>query len=157
MSYSGFQKYWNYESRPEIGKDLNIPELKNYYKTNKENLRGENHFYSKLSNDEVISIRNKYWVDGMKMKDIWQSYKNKYSLSGFRKIVLGKTYTNISMPERTSRCKKKKDWLSKEQVLFIREQYTNGYSVMEIIRNWFPNSGEHTISQIVHKRTYTNY
>ena len=157
LSFSGFQKYWNYESRPEIGKEYNTQELSYYYRTDKKSLRGENHFYSKLTNDEVILIRNQYWVEGIKMKDIWQSYKDKYSLSGFRKIVLGQTYTNIPMPERTEKCKKKKDWLSKDQVLFIREQYSKGYKVMQIIKEWFPSLGENIVSNIVHNKTYTNY
>lgn len=157
LSYSGFQKYWNYESRPEVGKNLDVPELRDYYKTNKENLKGENHFYSKLTNNEVIRIRDAYWVDGIKMKDIWQSYKDKYSLSGFRKVVLGSTYTNIPMPEKTFKCKKKKDWLSKDQVLFIKEQYAKGYTIMQIVRKWFPDREEHTISNIVHNKTYTDY
>lgn len=157
LSYSGFQKYWNYDSRPEIGEHLNTPELKLYYRKDKEKIKGENHFNSKLSNEEVIKARNEYWVKGIKMKDIWQNYKDKYSLSGFRKIILGQTYSNIPIPERSHKCKKRKDWLNKEQVLFIRKQYAKGYSIMQIIRKWFPDSGEHSISNIVHNKTYTNY
>lgn len=64
------------------------------------------------------------------MKEIWEDFKNLYSLSGFRKIILGKTYINVPMPQKTALCKKKKDWLTKEQVLFIRQKYKEGYKVM---------------------------
>lgn len=68
------------------------------------------------------------------MKEIYKAFKDLYSLSGFRKIVLGYTYTNVPMPKRSTKCKKKQDLLSKETVLDIRAKYKNGTTVMEIIR-----------------------
>ena len=51
VSYSGFEKYWNYESRPEVGKEFDSEDLHTFYKLNKNQLRGQNHFLSKLSDD----------------------------------------------------------------------------------------------------------
>jgi hypothetical protein len=79
-----------------------------------------------------------------------------YSLSGFRKIVLGQTFTNVPIPNKSSLCKKKEN-LTKEEVLFIRQKYSEGFKVMEIIRQWFPNKSESSISLIVHNKRYTNY
>lgn len=157
LSYSGFQKYWNYESRPEIGKDLDSEELHSFYKLNKSHLRGQNHFFSKLSNDQVIDIRNKYWVEGIKMEDIWKSYENLYSLSGFKKIILGVTYTNIPMPIRTNLCKKKKDWFTKDQVLFIRKLAEDGMLPSEINKCYFPNNGLNSILNVIKRKTYKTY
>lgn len=156
LSFSGFQKYWNYETRTEIASELNTKELSAFYKLDKRNCIGESHGNSKLSNNEVVDIRNKYWVEGIKMKDIWKPYKELYSLSGFRKIVLGQTFTNVPMPNKSSLCKKKEN-LTKEEVLFIRQKYNEGFKVMEIIRQWFPNKSESSISLIVHNKRYTNY
>lgn len=156
LSFSGFQKYWNYETREEIAKELNTKDLSKFYKSDRRSCIGETHKNSKLSNDEVVIIRNKYWIEGIKMKDIWESYKELYSLSGFRKIVLGHTFTNVPMPNKTSLCKKK-ELCTKEEVLFIRQKYSEGFKVMEIIRQWFPTKSESCISLIVHNKRYTNY
>ena len=155
LSYSGFEKCWNYESRANIAPEWNTQELADFYKLDKRGCIGESHGNSKLSNDEVVEVRNKYWVEGIKMTDIWEPYKKLYSLSGFRKIVLGKTYTNISMPKRTSKCKKKRI-ITDNETSFIRQKYNEGYKVMEIIRNWFPDISEASVSLIVHNKRHTN-
>lgn len=153
LSYSGFEKCWNYDTRPEIAPELNTPELTNFYRTDKRSCIGESHGNSKLTNDQVVEIRDKYWVQGIKMKDIWNDYKNFYSLSGFRKVVLGNTYINVPMPTKSSLCKKP-NRLTDEEVKFIRNKYQEGFKVMEIIRQWFPHVGEPTISNIVHYKSY---
>ena len=155
LSYSGFEKCWNYDSRADVASEWNTQELANFYRFDKRDCVGESHGNSKLSNDEVIEIRNKYWVEGIKMKDIWESYKELYSLSGFRKVVLGNTYINVPMPKRTSKCQKKKI-LTKEEVSFMRQKYSEGFKVMEIIRKWFPTISEPTVSAIVHNKRRTN-
>lgn len=157
MSYSGFQKIWLYESRPEIASELNTQELRDFYSTDKRAMKGENHFLSKLTTEEVIKVRNQYWVEGLEMKEIYENYKDKYSLSGFKKIVLGNTYTDVPMPEKSNKCKKKKDKLTKEQVLFIREKYDSGVKIMEIIKNWFPDYKEPSIYLIATRQRYKNW
>lgn len=157
ITYSGFEKYWNYESRPEVGNEFNTKELKQFYKTFKENIKGENHVHSKLTNEQVLYLRMSYFQDGIKIKVLWENFKNLYSLSGFRKIILGKTYTNVPMPNKTEMCAKKQEWLTKEEVLFIRQKYDSGMKVMEILRKWFPNKGENTILNAAKRKTYTNY
>ena len=157
MSYSGFQKIWLYESRPEIASELNTQELRDFYSIDKRTVKGEKHFLSKLTTEEVIKVRNQYWVEGLEMKEIYENYKDKYSLSGFRKIVLGNTYTDIPMPEKSNKCKKKKDKLTKEQVLFIREKYDSGVKIMEIIKNWFPDYKEPSIYLIATRQRYKNW
>ena len=48
------------------------------------------------------------------MKEVYENYKDRYYLSGFRKIVLGNTYKDVQMPKKSDKCKKKKDKLTKE-------------------------------------------
>lgn len=157
ISYSGFQKIWLYESRPDIASELNTQELRDFYSIDKRSIQGENHFLSKLTTEEVIKVRNQYWVDGLEMKEIYENYKDKYSLSGFRKIVLGNTYKDVPMPEKSNKCKKKKDKLTKEQVLFIREKYDSGIKIMEIIKNWFPDYKEPSMYLIATRQRYKNW
>lgn len=153
MSYSGFQKDWNYETRPDIASQWNTKELSHYYKTDKRYCVGEKSIHSKLPDDVVIKIRDAYWVKGIKMKDIWNEYKNLYSLSGFRKIVLGKTYTNVPMPQKSELCKKPIR-LTTLEILDIRNKYQNGYKVMQIIKNFYPKLSESVVSQIVNNKRH---
>lgn len=157
LSYSGFEKYWNFETRQNVGEEYNTEDLKLFYRKNKENIKGQKHWYSKLTDEQVLKLREYYFQNGVKMKKIWEPFKNLYSLSGIRKIVLGDTYTNVPMPNKTEKCAKRKERLSKENVLFIREKYDSGYKVMEILKKWFPNCGENTILNVAKRKTYTNY
>ena len=157
VSYSGFEKYWNYESRPEVGKEFDSEDLHTFYKLNKNQLRGQNHFLSKLSDDQVLEARTKYWVEGIKMKDVWKNYKDLYSLSGFRKIILGRTFTNVPMPQKTSLCKKKKDWFNKEQVLLIKRLSKEGNTPSAIRKEYFPEAGLNSILNIIKGKTYKTY
>lgn len=153
ISYSGFQKDWNYETRQDIASQWNTEKLSHYYKTDKGYCIGEKSVHSKLSNDEVIKIRDAYWVKGIKMKDIWNNYKSLYSLSGFRKIVLGKTYTNTPMPQKSELCKKPIR-LTTLEILDIRDKYQKGYKIMQIINNFYPKISESVVSQIVHNKRH---
>lgn len=157
LSYGGFSKLWNFETREDIGSELNTEELRLFYKSDHRQTCGENHGNSKLTDDEVIKIREQYYVEGKTTKEIYENYKDKYSLSGFRKIIMGKSYMHLPIPSKSKKCKKRKDPLSKEQVLFIREKYKEGYKIMEIIRNWFPDYSQSSINLIVHNKRYTNY
>lgn len=156
-SYSGFSKIWNFESRSEIGAELNLEELHDFYRRDKRMMTGDKHFLSKITDDQVVAARDRYWVQGETMKQIYNDFKDLYSLSGFRKIILGHTFTNVPMPIRSGKCKKKKEPIKKVDVQNIRSLYKNGMSVMNIIRNYYPELAESVVSQIVHYKSYRNY
>lgn len=157
IAVGGFQKIWDYNVRKDVCPELDTDELRKFYKTDKRTMLGSKHFLSKLTEDQVYECRKRYFQQGEKMKQIWNDFKDLYSLSGFRKIVLGKTYTNVPMPQRTELCKKKKEWLTKEEVIFIRQKYKEGFKVMDIIKNWFPDRLESTISLTVSGKRYKDY
>ena len=157
MSYSGLEKLWNYESRKDIGTEYNTPELLEFYIKDHRQCIGETHGNSKLTNEQVIDIRNRYYVKGDKTSEIYEDYKNLYSLSGFRKIISGETYSNIPIPEKSNKCKKKQSKLSKEDIIYIRKLYNEDHlKIMDIIRTYYPDKMESVISNIVHNRTYKN-
>ena len=157
MSYSGLEKLWNYESRPEIASELNTEELSKFYKSDHRQRQGQLHGNSKLTDEQVIEIRNRYFVLGETTNEIYKDFKDLYSLSGFRKVILGQTYSHLPIPEKSEKCKKKKEKLSKEDVLLIRKLYNEDkLKIMEIIRNYFPDRSESTISNVVYYRTYKN-
>lgn len=106
MSKSGFSKYWHYYTRPEIGEEYNTDEVNNFYKLDRRTRRGVLHANSKkLTDDEVLNIRIRYFVNGDKVEDIFEKYSNLYSLSGFKKILFGNSYTHVKMPIKTDKCK----------------------------------------------------
>lgn len=156
MSYSGLEKLWNYESRPEIASELNTEELKKFYKSDHRQCQGESHGNSKLTDEQVIEIRNRYYILGHTTNEIYKDFKDLYSLSGFRKIILGETYKHLPIPEKSDKCKKRKEKLKKEDIIKIRKLYDEGMKIMEIVRNYFPDRSESTISNIVYRRTYKN-
>ena len=157
LSYSGFSKLWNYETRESIASELNTEELRSFYKSDHRQRCGEDHGNAKLSDDDVIKIREQYYVEGKTTKEIYENYKAVYSLSGFRKIIMGTSYTHLPMPAKSNKCKKRKDPLTKDQVLFIRQKYKEGYKIIDIINNWFPTYSQSSINLIVHNKRYTNY
>ena len=117
-------------------------------------LRGEGHFLSKLTNKQVLEARIKYWINGVKMKDIYQEYSNLYSLSGFRKIILGDSFTEVPMPQPSSLCKKKKLPLKKETVLEIKELLKTK-TITEVVN--ITNVPRMTVYRISTNKCYKNY
>lgn len=67
-SKATFEKVWQYKSYPNIGKEL-------YKKYNQSIYSGENTSTNKLTNEDVIEIRNRY-KNGETIKNIHDSYKH---------------------------------------------------------------------------------
>lgn len=62
---------------------------------------GESSGRSKLSDEEVLNIRKRYVNETP--REIWEDYKDLYSLSGFSKICRGVTYTNVPIYNKTTK------------------------------------------------------
>lgn len=62
---------------------------------------GEKSGKSKLSDEEVIKIRQGYVNE--QPRQIWEDYKDLYSLSGFSKICRGETYKHLPIYNKTSK------------------------------------------------------
>ena len=61
-----------------------------FYKSDRRTRRGILHANSRnLSDEEVLNIRIRYFVNGEKEDDIFKKYKHLYSKSGFNKILFG--------------------------------------------------------------------
>ena len=157
ISYSGFEKLWNYESRPEIAPEFNTNELSDFYKKDRRTRAGENHSNSKLTDDQVISIRNRYYINGETTKEIYNDYKDQYSLSGFTKIIIGESYTHLPIPEKSIKCKKKLPKLTKEEVINLRNRYNNGETVKELRIGKYKDYSESNFRNMLTGRTYKNY
>lgn len=53
--------------------------------------KGEKNPRAKLSEKDVIDIRNRRYINKERIVDIYKDYKEKISYSAFEKVVLGST------------------------------------------------------------------
>lgn len=116
ISIYGFHKIWNYESFPEIGKELNTENVINFYKTY--STTGSSNKKCIFSKDDVIDIRNAYYIDLKSSKELSQIYNcHESTLS---RLISGKTYTDIQMPEPSFAYKRKNHIFNVDEIdIFI--------------------------------------
>ena len=157
LSYNGFEKLWNYERRPEIASEYNTPELLEFYKLDRRTRQGEKHANSKLTDEEVINIRNRYYIDGETTNEIYEDFKDLYSLSGFRKIIMGTSYTHIPIPEKSLKCKKKRVKFTKEEVIEFRKRFQNGECLKELKQGKYVGYSDASFMNMLTGKTYKNY
>ena len=99
ISEGGFNHIWDGSRWGDI-----MPEV--YTQENKENqhkLRcvGENNGMSKLSNEEVIKIRQRYQTETA--RQIWQDYKHLYSYGSFQQVLNGYKYKELPIYKKSEK------------------------------------------------------
>ena len=120
-----------------------------------QSLKGENHPRAKLTNEEVLSIRQRY-IDGESSTQIDQDYKDRYSsFNTFRRIILGYTYKSIGNIPNSEQVRHTNAKLTDIQVKEIRQKYQKGKISQEKLGEEYGVSGT-TISRIVKKEIYKN-
>ena len=121
-----------------------------------QSLKSENHPRAKLSNDEVLEIRYRY-KDGESIKDIYQDYKNLYSLETFRRIILGQSYKDVLNPITKEDIRYCGSNISKEEVLDMRyKYYVDCMLVSKIKKEFYPQYSNATIEGICKRETHKN-
>ena len=115
-------------------------------------LQGENHPRAKLSNDEVIQIRQRY-IDGEDLKDIYQDYTDLYSKSVFADIVYGRTYKKVGNIPSKENIRHTNGKLTDKQVKEIRRLYHEEHKSQRIIGELFGLS-QSAIGHIIQGKTY---
>ena len=120
-----------------------------------QSLKGENHPRAKLTNEEVLSIRQRY-INGESSTQIYQDYKDRYSsFNTFRRIILGYTYKSIGNIPNSEQVRHTNAKLTDIQVKEIRQKYQKGKISQEKLGEEYGVSGT-TISRIVKKEIYKN-
>lgn len=120
-----------------------------------QSLKGENHPRAKLTNEEVLSIRQRY-IDGEPSAQIYQDYKDRYSsFNTFKRIILGYTYKSIGNIPNSEQVRHTNAKLTDIQVKEIRQKYQKGKISQEKLGEEYGVSGT-TISRIVKKEIYKN-
>ena len=120
-----------------------------------QSLKGENHPRAKLTNEEVISIRQRY-IDGETPESIYQDYKDRYSsFDTFRRIILGYTYKSVGNIPNSEQVRHTNAKLTDVQVKEIRNKYQKGKISFAKLGKEYGVSGT-TISRIIKNEIYKN-
>ena len=120
-----------------------------------QSLKGENHPRAKLTNEEVILIRQRY-IDGETPESIYQDYKDRYSsFDTFRRIILGYTYKSVGNIPNSEQVRHTNAKLTDVQVKEIRNKYQKGkISFAKLGKEYGVSST--TISRIIKNEIYKN-
>lgn len=100
-----FQKVWNGDTWKDIMPEVYSEENKNFYNTIAKGNKGENNPNAKLSDEEVLSLRERY-VDET-VTEILKDYPQ-FSYSGLERILIGGTYSHLPVYK-----KRLKKWIIK--------------------------------------------
>ena len=104
ISFSTFAKIWDGSSWSNIMPEVFAEENKRYY--SKEATNGEKSSKAKLTDIEVIKIRERYVLENA--RSIYKDFENRCSYNSIQQILWGRTYKHLPIYK-----KKEKEWINK--------------------------------------------
>ena len=104
IAFSSFARIWNGTSWTHIMPEVLTENNKRYY--SKEATNGEKSPNAKLTDKEVINIRERYVSENARA--IYKDYENRCSYNTFQQILWGRTYKHLPIYK-----KKEKKWINK--------------------------------------------
>lgn len=104
ITFSSFARIWDGSSWAHIMPEVLTEENKRYY--SKEATNGEKSSNAKLTDEEVIKIRERYVSENA--KTIYKDYEGKCSYNTLQQILWGRTYKHLPIYK-----KKEKKWINK--------------------------------------------
>ena len=119
ISEGGFHKIWNYETYIDVVPELNTKELSNFYKHSRPS--GSKNKSNIFSKEQVIEIRNKYYIDAKTTYELADEYK--CNASCIQRLVSGKTYSDIEVPSPSFRFRQKKHLYTDEELIDLIKSY----------------------------------
>ena len=121
---------------------------------------GSSNGRSKLTESDVLEIRNRIYLKHEDMLDVYQDYKDRISYSAYGKAVRGDTWKNVdtSMIHYVSvkRQDRPKAKLSTEDVVKIRYEYNNNLKTLSELYKEYYYVTPATIRRIVNYETWKN-
>ena len=113
-------------------------------------LRGEEHSTAKLTDIQVIEIRQKY-AEGATFRDLEKEYA--VNLSTLHALVTGKTWKHLPTPNRVPRMKyARQAKVTENEVREIRRLYSEGASLVDLGRQF--SLSPSTVHPLVHGKTW---
>lgn len=130
ISKSGFGKIWNYETYTDIAPELNTPEIIDFYKHKK--VSGIRNKRNKFTKEQVIEIRNKYYIDAISSSNLASEYEvNKTCI---QRIVTGKTYSDVPLPSPSLTFRRKNHiFTDKEIDIFIENFISSKLNISDYL------------------------
>ena len=104
ITFSSFARIWDGTSWARIMPEVLTEENKRYY--SKEATNGEKSSNAKLTDEEVIKIRERYVSENA--KTIYKDYEDRCSYNTLQQILWGRTYKHLPIYK-----KKEKKWINK--------------------------------------------
>lgn len=105
---------------------LETEEKRKLTREKNDSLKGEKHPRAKLSNDEVINIRQRY-INGETVEDIYKDYYKKYQNVGtLKRIIFGQTYKEVGNIPKKENIRYTNAKLNANQVREIKKRYKEG-------------------------------
>lgn len=104
IAFSSFARIWDGTSWTHIMPEVLTEDNKRYY--SKEATNGEKSFNAKLTDKEVINIRERYVSENA--RSIYKDYENRCSYNTLQQILWGRTYKHLPIYK-----KKEKKWINK--------------------------------------------
>lgn len=104
ITFSSFARIWDGTSWAHIMPEVFTEENKRYY--SKEATNGEKSSNAKLTDEEVIKIRERYVSENA--KTIYKDYEDRCSYNTLQQILWGRTYKHLPIYK-----KKEKKWINK--------------------------------------------
>lgn len=161
--YDSFENGYNSTKGGQFwSPNIHSPEIELKRKETREknkSLMAENHPRAKLSNEEVLKIRQKY-INGETVKEIYKDYQDLYTnINTFRRIVLGETYKTVgSIPTEKNKIASANRGikLTDEQVREIRKRYNSEHISYAKLGKGY-NVSASTIQKVIHKEGYYSY
>lgn len=131
ISEGGFNKIWNYETYTEVAPELNTPEITEFYKHNR--ISGSKNKCNKFNKDQVKEIRNKYYIDAITSYDLAKEYN--VNASCVQRLVAGKTYSDIPLPEPSLKFKRKNHIFTKIEIeQFIQDFINSDLNIKDYLK-----------------------
>ena len=103
VSFNHFQNIWQGRVWSHIMPEVFTEENKKYYVY--ENSRGTNSKIAKFTDEEIITMRNRYVNESAKV--IYEDYKERVAFQTFQMILWGRYYDNLPIYK-----KKEKKWIN---------------------------------------------
>lgn len=101
ITYSGFCHVWDGSRWKNIMPEVYTKENKEYHKEKGRYKSGESHPSAKLTDQEVIEIRKRYVNETA--AQIWQDYKDVYTLGSLKQILNGVKYSHLPIYKKKER------------------------------------------------------
>lgn len=93
ITYDGFCHIWDGSRWKNVMPEVYNEENKTFHRDRTRFSSGEEHPLAKLTDNEVIKIRQRYVNETA--SQIWQDYKDKYTLGSFKQILIGVKYSHL--------------------------------------------------------------